>query len=902
MQSWEMSRRTLLGSAAALAVASELAGETASAAETGAAPDLKTDIVWLDRAAPKYMVGSTFGVPWPRGTVKPGQSFKLTSTAGETAVQSWPIAYWPDGSLKWSAHAVSGASALAGGYQLAPGQGAAPDAAVQVAKGAKEITVTSGARRWVVPVKGDTLIAAAYVGAVQVMGAVRLIAQTQSHADLEEGAIQQQRFTGVVETVTVEQSGPVRATLRLEGKHSTKGRNWLPFTIRLYFYAGSDAVRMVHSFIYDGNEQKDFINGLGVTADVPMRDALYDRHVRFTGQDNGVWGEAVRTVTGLRRDPGDAYRKAQVEGKPMPPLEGMSPRVRDGLHWVPAWGDFTLSQLNADGYTIRKRMEPGHAWIQAATDARASGIAYVGGISGGVAIGMGDFWQRAPTRLDIRNAASDKASVTAWLWSPDAPAMDLRAYRPVGGMDTHAKENEGLNITYEDYEAGWGKPYGIARTSELMLWALPATPSRDATAAMATALSHAPRLTIAPERLHAAHVFGAWSLPDRSTKSRVEIEDRLTYLVDYYLKQIDARHWYGFWDYGDVMHTYDADRHVWRYDVGGYAWDNSELSTDMLFWYSYLRTGRADLFRMAEAMTRHTGEVDVYHLGPYKGFGTRHGVQHFSDSSKQPRISNASYRRFYYFLTADERCGDLMHDLLHCDETLKVVDISRKLEAGREGKPNGSQDGIPDCGFGTSWGSFLGAWLAEWERTGDTKWRDRILNGMNSIGKMKRGWFAGGAPYDLKTGTFLGDGNYIGVSHLNCVFGIFEVQMELFDLVDAPEYKKAWIDYCHYYNASRTEQIKFLGEAPKGISLRVAHSRLTAYAGKQEGDKELVKRAWHEFFKPEGPEDEMTSRLKKVTGPDVLYTIEEDPTISTNGAAQWGLAAIANLALIGDAI
>jgi hypothetical protein len=49
--------------------------------------------------------------------------------------------------------------------------------------------------------------------------------------------------------------------------------------------------------------------------------------------------------------------------------------------------------------------------------------------------------------------------------------------------------------------------------------------------------------------------------------------------------------------------------------------DNSELSTDLWLWYAYLRTGRADVFRMAEAMTRHTGEVDVYHLGRFKGSG-----------------------------------------------------------------------------------------------------------------------------------------------------------------------------------------------------------------------------------------------------------------------------------------
>lgn len=46
-------------------------------------------------------------------------------------------------------------------------------------------------------------------------------------------------------------------------------------------------------------------------------------------------------------------------------------------------------------------------------------------------------------------------------------------------------------------------------------------------------------------------------------------------------------------------------------DIGGFAWDNTELATDMWLWYSFLRTGREDIFRMAEAMTRHTGEVDT---------------------------------------------------------------------------------------------------------------------------------------------------------------------------------------------------------------------------------------------------------------------------------------------------
>ncbi|MDC7685241.1 Tat pathway signal sequence domain protein, partial [Asticcacaulis sp. BYS171W] len=452
-----------------------------------------------------------------------------------------------------------------------------------------------------------------------------------------------------------------------------------------------------------------------------------------------------------------------------------------------------------------------------------------------------------------------------------------------------------------DYETGWDTATGVARTSELTLWALGATPSHQVFSDMAEQVANPARLTVSPARIKEAGVFGDWGLPDSSTPARKILEDRLTYQIDYYMKEVEQRRWYGFWTYGDVMHTYDADRHMWRYDIGGYAWDNSELSTDLWIWYTYLRTGRADVFKFAEAMTRQTGEVDVYHLGRFKGFGTRHGVQPWSDSSKQPRVSNVAYRRIFYYLTADERVGDLMRDLIDSDNALENVDISRKLPPapGRE-RPKG----VVASGFGTSWGAFLGAWLTEWERTQDTKWRDRIVNGMVTIAAMKRRWFAGEAPYDLKTGKFLGDGDYITVSHLNAVFGVVEMTSELWDLVDVPAYRKAWLEYCRYYNAPKAEIVALLGKDPGGRALTDSHSRLTAFAAYHEKDKTLALRAWSEFFGREGRESDggLNRKTKRIDGPAVLRPLDEDPTLSTNGTAQWGLSAIQNLALIGDSL
>jgi hypothetical protein len=565
---------------------------------------------------------------------------------------------------------------------------------------------------------------------------------------------------------------------------------------------------------------------------------------------------------------------------------------------IPAWGDYTLTQQAADGFQIRKRTKPGHGWIAAGAGRRAAGVASLSGAAGGgVAFGLRDFWQRHPTRIDIRNAASDVAEATVWLWSPDAPPMDLRFYHDGMGMVTHPQERDGLDITYEDYEKGWGTPQGIARTSELTLWALAATPPRERFALMAGALNDPPQLLPTPEHLHAAGVFRNWSLPDRSTPARKAIEDQLDYLLDLYLRQTDQRRWYGFWDYGDVMHSYDGDRHVWRYDVGGFAWANSELSPDLWLWYSFLRSGRADVFRFAEAMTRHTSEVDVYHLGRFRGFGSRHNVQHWGDSSKQPRVSTAAYRRMFYYLTADERVGDLLRELLDGDERLKDLDIGRKLRPAGAPPPAHTY-----ASFGTDWCSLAAAWLTEWERTGDAKWRDKLLAGMETIGALPKGWLAGGSNYDPATGRFLGPGDTVSISHLNAVFGAVEINAELLDLLDAPGYEKAWLLYCVAFNAPPGEQAKLIGEhLKKPLNLGEAHSRLTAYAAFRTRDPALADRAWGEFFRGAaglGVRTDLT--LRRISGPAVLNPADEGFGLSTNASSQWGLTAIENLALIGD--
>ena len=75
-----------------------------------------------------------------------------------------------------------------------------------------------------------------------------------------------------------------------------------------------------------------------------------------------------------------------------------------------------------------------------------------------------------------------------------------------------------------------------------------------------------------PEVYGDTGVFGSYWTQPKDEKYCVEAyEKALLEYVRYYIKEVEQRRWYGFWDYGDVMHTYDPIRHCWRYDVGGLA-------------------------------------------------------------------------------------------------------------------------------------------------------------------------------------------------------------------------------------------------------------------------------------------------------------------------------------------
>ena len=857
---------------------------------------------WLDGKAPALPGGVTFGVPWPKGAVPATAGFSLQQPAGaQLLLQSWPLAYWPDGSLKWTAHATTWQNTLPDNLLLVPQHAPAATTAPLAIESTESIILRTGVIEAVINKKGIVIIQSLARNGKIIAQEGKLVLLTRSNPDNDPGeSANTIQFTGSIDKITLEQNGPIRSVVKIEGRHTNaSGRAWLPFILRLYFYKNSDALRILHTVIYDGDEQKDFISGLGIRFTVPLQEELHNRHIRFAGAAQGVFAEAVRCLTGLRRDPGKNITSAQVAGQATPPLSNFPEDVAQRLQYIPAFGDYTLFQSSPNAFDIQKRTRAGYGWIQAAHGTRSEGLAYLGTPSGGIALGIRNCWQSYPAQLDIRNAHTAKGQLTAWLWAPKAGAMDLRFYHDGMGQDTFAKQREGLEITYEDYEPGFGTPLGVARTSELQLHILSATPSAQQFVQLAAALQQPPLLVATPGVFTTAGVFGmAWYQQSANAEWKATLEKQLDWYFNYYRQQVDQHHWYGFWNYGDVMHSYDRDRHVWKYDIGGFAWDNSELSTDLWLWYYFLYTDRADVFRMAEAMTRHTGEVDVHHLGKFSPLGSRHNVQHWGCSAKQLRISTVANRRFYYYLTADERVGDCMREQVEAVNTLRTIVPGRKI-----GQQAAGNNDFANVAFGTDWGAIAAAWLTEWERTGNTHIRDRLFNSMRTIGQQPYGFFSAAADMELATGKFQpAQKTKPQASHLSAVFGLAEICAELIALTDIPAFEKAWLQYCELYNAPSEQQRAALGTELGKLNLRQAHARLTAFAARRKQDASLATRAWNEFFEGGAGIRNPIPAIKRLQGPQVLNPVEEADNISTNAVAQWGLTALILLGTIGPAL
>jgi hypothetical protein len=272
-------------------------------------------VKWLE-GTPDYLGGVTFGLPWPRGQHAANATEFVAS--GDPKLSSWTTALWPDGSLKWTGHALSATTSPADEYIITASEYVNSTRSrlrresngVQVHDDESDIVVNTGKVTATFPKTGNILVSSIKVGnkTVGLNGHLVLRSQSGTSDDEENGkasGIEQYSFVSKISNVTVSEDNTARTLVTVQGTHSIDGegnhQDWLPFTVRFYLYAESEAIRIIHTIIYDGDSNKDFISGIGLRFDVPLGgEEMYNRHVRIAGVDGGLLREAVKGISAVQ--------------------------------------------------------------------------------------------------------------------------------------------------------------------------------------------------------------------------------------------------------------------------------------------------------------------------------------------------------------------------------------------------------------------------------------------------------------------------------------------------------------------------------------------------------------------------------------------------------------------------
>lgn len=308
-------------------------------------------------------------------------------------------------------------------------------------------------------------------------------------------------------------------------------------------------------------------------------------------------------------------------------------------------GQTLTLRLNRNGLAPVSRAQldatPGEAgWVHV-TDGRR-----------GVAVGLRHFVEEYPKELAFD---PETGALTTYFWSPRGGPMSF-------ARSSNAPANEGA-------VENWAT--GLAKTSE-SVWFFhgPEASGQDVRRAMQLALAP-PVAHVDPAWYGASGVYGDFA---PRTGAEPDLQRALDYKFAWMRFNQQREPWYGMFNHGDMMNTFDGT----RWSVYGHG----EPAQDFMWWLQFMRTGDPDVFDTAQAFSRHLMDVDNTHwpadpvfLGDtnypmdwwntlkappatkYLGVGRRHAEQHWMHILSA-HVWVQGWMASYY-LAADQRALDV---------------------------------------------------------------------------------------------------------------------------------------------------------------------------------------------------------------------------------------------------
>lgn len=444
------------------------------------------------------------------------------------------------------------------------------------------------------------------------------------------------RSTAVVQrTVKELGTGPLHAIIRVEGeyKYNRKDNNTAPFITRIHAYAGKSYVKVQHTFVYTGEpdmhkkqdgeyeaiatsngklvDPSKFANDTGfmkpqdqiAATGLSLTYNMSDNKTVSTAVFEDKWYEASskRIVQNLLN--GDAFiMQTGPNPSQIPDLENSTPDNR-------MEGVFT-AKAQTSGNTV-ENIERVPGWMDISDE------------KWGVSIGFKSFFEEYPKEIKIDNADN---RITAYIWTPSV--------EPLSFAKKDNKNDSGMIGNFAQ---------GTAKTTEMVFNFHKKTAVENVEADV-TRFMDGPVTHANPEWYAASEAFGKMSARSDNYKT---YERGLDYKMNWMMFNQKWEPWYGMLNYGDNLTYY--------YGYNWSQWTNNEPGNDYMWWLQFIRTGNPEYYRMAQAASAHTMDVDNIHWpkdpiyvgdtnesvhafqvaempkgSPYIGMGRRHANQHFT--------------------------------------------------------------------------------------------------------------------------------------------------------------------------------------------------------------------------------------------------------------------------------
>ena len=584
----------------------------------------------------------TRGIPLPQGTVAEAEALRLQDPRGRgVPLQGRALSRWPDGSIKWvlvdfQAGLPASGEAVYTLCSEADENPPAPGHQLQIHEDDGRLVVCTGPLRFAVARQRYGLLqdvelggraAGGFVGEVVVAADAGDAWAGISEASAVEGT--RRRIYGMGGTcraslaqgcyrVQVEEAGPLRAVIRCEGAleaeapmHHYAGYRPFRLVTRIHAFAGHAFVRVLHTVVVACDPRQTELQELAVR--IPLGAPGARRYQ--VGGDRAPWKD----------DLGDAAKGNDR------PVEG-----------VLAPGDtLLLAQHHDRRFRLERRRGEGSEILEEGE--RAAGWALLAGEEAGVGVALRHIAEEYPKALGL-----DPGGIDLFLWKdPDGGRLDFRRY---------AEE-----VAWHEGEGVYSDGLGTARTSEFFLDFFRGEESGQASRRLAGLLDW-PQAAVDPGWMARCEVAGGFAPRDPASFPRSE--RMLDGFLEWLARSIEANRWYGFLDWGDALAAWEESTGQWRFR-GRWGWCNSEWDPRHAVWIQYARSGEERWFRLGEAMTRHSMDVDTCHyhpLRPYMVGGCfRHSLDHFGD---EPCASHTFIDNWvdYYCLSGDLRTLEVLRE------------------------------------------------------------------------------------------------------------------------------------------------------------------------------------------------------------------------------------------------